>query len=131
MQAFAGCMWSSAFSLDIEWASESSQSPSLIRHRFYRDSDWLTKAAAALAAGPTADESSQETLAAIGRALIWPLEALAQRHKAHELLYNVCELLLTAGLMDRQRLLGWMQQEVQETHGAVPADSFTYYVMER
>eukprot|EP00878_Enallax_costatus_P028011 GHUV01030207.1.p1 GENE.GHUV01030207.1~~GHUV01030207.1.p1 ORF type:complete len:331 (+),score=166.94 GHUV01030207.1:404-1396(+) len=97
----------------------------------HRNADWFMQAAAALAAGPTADESSQETLAVVGRLLIWPLEALAQRHHAHELLYNVCELLLTVGLVGRQRLLRWMQQEVQEAHGAVPADSFTFYVMER
>lgn len=95
-----------------------------------RDTGLLVTASAALAAGGQADESSQETLAVVGRALIWPLESLAQRHRAHELLYNACELLLTVGLLDRQRLLIWMQQEVQEAAGALPADSFTFYVME-
>lgn len=96
-----------------------------------RDAGLLTAATAALIAGGGVDEASQETLSVVGRALIWPLELLAQQHRAHELLYNVCELLLIQGLMDRQRLLGWMQQEVQEATGALPADSFTFYVMER
>lgn len=83
----------------------------------------------ATASSAAGDDQSQGPV--LNGALVWPLEQLAQQHGAHELLYHACELLLTTGMMDRQRLLGWMQQEVQQNGAALVPDSFTFYVMER
>lgn len=99
--------------------------------RLHRAAGLLSEAAAAVAAGDAATAAGEEAVGVVQRALVWPLEALAQQHHCHELLYDTCELLLTTGLLDGQRVLMHMQSEVEAAGGALPANSFTFYVMER
>jgi hypothetical protein len=96
-----------------------------------RDSGLLA-AASELAAGASPnDQAAANTVAAIERALVWPLEMLAQQHRCHVLLYDTCELLLTTGLLDSGRLQMHMRQEVADCGGVLAPDCFTFYVMER
>lgn len=96
-----------------------------------RSSGLLASAGDALTAGSSVDQSGADSVAAVQRALVWPLEVLAQQHRCHVLLYDACELLLTTGLLDSERMQMHMRQEVADAGGNLSEDSFTFYVMER
>ncbi|KAF8069449.1 hypothetical protein HT031_001565 [Scenedesmus sp. PABB004] len=87
---------------------------------------------AAAALGGEGVAGGGESVAAVQRALVWRLESLAAAHRCHALLFDACELLLTTGLVDGQRLQGHMRAEMSAAGGgALPADCFTFFVMER
>lgn len=96
-----------------------------------RESGLLAAATEAAAGAGPSDQAGADNVAAVQRALVWPLEILAQQHRCHVLLYDTCELLLTTGLLDSARLQMHMRQEVADCGGVLPPDCFTFYVMER